>query len=238
MLNNAGPLLAEFATVDFVAVAFLVLSLFGTSYIVENPPKSYPSTHILMGRYRLDWMREMASRDVRIFDAQLLATLRQGTTFFASTSLIAIGGAAAILGQIERVETVASGLDASLSAPTAVWEVKILLVMLLMGFAFLKFVWSIRLYGYCGLMMAALPDESQRSTALIKAERAGRLNILADRAFTRALRSTYFSLAALAWLLGPWPLLIAVGFTVSVIWRREFASKTRALVLEDIADAG
>ena len=45
-----------------------------------------------MAEHRRNWMQHMAARDVRIFDAQVLNGLRQGTAFFASTTMIATGG--------------------------------------------------------------------------------------------------------------------------------------------------
>ncbi|WP_112320460.1 DUF599 domain-containing protein [Oceanibium sediminis] len=235
IINDASSIATLFTGIDLAAVAFLIGSILGVTWLIEHPPRARSSTHRLMRHYRIEWMLEMADRDVRIFDAQVLATLRQGATFFASTTLIAIGGGAAILGQADRVETVASDLDPALSAPLIVWEVKILLAMILLGFAFLKFVWSIRLFGYSAVMMAAMPNDGHSDRARARARRAAEVQVLADRSFTRALRNIYFALAALAWFLGPEALIGAVLLTLGVILRREFASRTRALLLEDQA---
>ena len=50
-----------------------------------------------MNEYRLRWMLEMQRRDNRIVDAALLGTIQSSTSFFASTSLIAIGSSLALL---------------------------------------------------------------------------------------------------------------------------------------------
>jgi len=42
----------------------------------------------------------------------------------------------------------------------------------------------------------------------------------------------YFALAAMAWLLGPVALILATALTLLVLWRREFASHSRSLLLE------
>ena len=39
----------------------------------------------------------MLDRDMRMFDMQIMASLQNGTAFFASTSLLAIGGALTLL---------------------------------------------------------------------------------------------------------------------------------------------
>lgn len=231
---NPGPLLSAFAPADWIAAALTLAMLFLSTRLIEHPPARRPSTHVLMHHYRRTWLEEMARRDVRIFDAQLLATLRQGTSFFASTTLIAIGGGAAALGQTERLDSVASDLNESLSAPVVVWEVKILFVIAFLTYAFLKFVWSMRLFGYCAVIMAATPSDQDPEAAQAMAARAARVNILADRAFTRGLRGLYFAIAALGWFLGPYVMIGAVLLTASILWRREFKSQTRAALLEGV----
>lgn len=236
MIDNASSIATLLTRLDLAGVIFLLAAFQGVTWLIEYPPRARPSTHLLMRAYRVRWMLEMADRDVRIFDAQVLATLRQGATFFASTTLIAIGGGAAILGQADRLEMVAADLDPGLSAPLIVWEVKILLCMILLGIAFLKFVWAIRLFGYCAVMMAAMPNDGHSEVARARARRAGEVQILADRSFTRGLRAIYFALAGLAWFLGAQALIVAVILTLGIVLRREFASRTRALLLQDMAE--
>ena len=50
-----------------------------------------------MNGYRETWMRRMLAREQRMVDMQIMAALQNGTAFFASTSLFAIGGALTIL---------------------------------------------------------------------------------------------------------------------------------------------
>ena len=45
------------------------------------------------------------------------------------------------------------------------------------------------------------------------------------------MRAIYFALSAAAWILGPVPLILATLATVAVLWRREFASQSRAALL-------
>ena len=77
-----------------------------------------------MDDFRRDWMREMVTRQPRMFDAQVVAANRQGSTFFASTTMIAIGGGLALLGNTARLDGVADDLAIG-SAPAVVWEIKI-----------------------------------------------------------------------------------------------------------------
>ena len=47
-----------------------------------------------MHRYREVWMRRTLNREVRMVDMQIMAALQNGTAFFASTTLLALGGPA------------------------------------------------------------------------------------------------------------------------------------------------
>jgi uncharacterized membrane protein len=50
-----------------------------------------------MNGYREVWIRRLLDRDARMVDMQIMASQQNGTAFFASTSLLAIGGALALL---------------------------------------------------------------------------------------------------------------------------------------------
>lgn len=214
---------------DICAVALIAVSWLACSLVIEHPPKSRPSVSVLMASYRRIWMRHFVTRQPRIFDSQIVGSLRQGTAFFASASMIAIGGVFALLGNTDRLQGVAEDLTVG-ADPIVVWEVKLILVLLFVANAFLKFVWSNRLFGYCSVMMGAVPnDESE--TAYARAAKAAEINIFAARGYNRGLRSVYFGIAASAWLLGSVALIGATVLAVVVILRREFASQSREVLL-------
>lgn len=225
--------LALFTTLDFVAVGFVLVIWWGMTHLIENPPKSRPSMSNLMADYRREWMQQFIHRQPRIYDAQIVGGLRQATAFFGSATLLAIGGALALIGNADQVSGVASDF-ALMEAPRFVWEIKIVLILVFTTNAFLKFVWSNRLFGYCSIVMSALPVDTTDPLCDLRADQAAQLNISAARAFNRGLRSVYFGLAACAWLAGPLALIGTTILTVFVIYRREFASLSRATLLRKL----
>ena len=108
--------------------------------------------------------------------------------------------------------------------------------MALLANALLKFVWSHRLFGYCAIMMAAVPNDYNDPMAAPRARQAAEINITAAKSFNRGLNSIYFALAALGWLIGPLELIAATVLTAGVQLRREFASQSRLVMLEDMRD--
>ena len=173
----------------------------------------------------------MAARDVRIFDAQVLNGLRQGTAFFASTTMIATGGALALIGNADQLIGVAIDLNLNASSQV-VWEIKLLLLLFFLTNAFVDFVRAHRLFGYCAILMAAVPNDPNDPLTLPTARKASEVNITGARSYNRGLRAIYFSLAAAAWLVGPIALIVATLITLSVLLRREFLSHSRLVLLD------
>jgi uncharacterized membrane protein len=220
-----------FTLFDFGAVAFILAAWFAIGLRIENATAKKPSVSVLMKAYRREWMKEFITRQPRIFDANILGNLRQGTTFFASSAMITIGGGVALIGNVDRLTALASDLNLG-GSPALVWDIKIAFVLLFITNAFLKFVWAHRLFGYCSIIMAAVPNEADNPTALPRAMKAAEINIIGARSFNRGLRSIYFAITALFWLVSPTALIIASCLTVFIIWRREFNSHSRTVLLQ------
>ncbi|MEX0317118.1 MAG: DUF599 domain-containing protein [Ruegeria sp.] len=219
-----------FSPYDFAAVALLVAAWMWIGWRIDNPAPGKPSVTALMAEFRRIWMVQMVTRQPRMFDAQLVANMRQSTAFFASTSMIAIGGALALFGNTERLAGVANDLAIG-SAPAVVWEIKILITLLFLSNAFLKFVWAHRLFGYCAVLMAAVPNDPEDALAYPRAGQAAEVCNTAARSFNKGLRAIYFALAAVAWMLGPVALILATLATLALLYRREFASHSRGVLL-------
>ncbi|MFV0333371.1 MAG: DUF599 domain-containing protein [Tropicimonas sp.] len=224
--------LSLLAPLDIFALILLVLCWYGIGWRIEHPMGGRRSVSNLMIAYREDWMREFLTRQPRIFDATILSMLRQGTTFFASSSMIAIGGGLALISNPQPLSDVAGGLVSD-QVPEILWEIKLLPVLLFLVSAFLAFVWSHRQFGYCGVLMASIPNDPDHPVCMTRALKTAELNSRAARSFNRGMRSVYFALGATAWLAGAVPLIIGSLAVTAMIWRREFASGSRRLLLPD-----
>ena len=215
---------------DAVAAAFLICAYFLLGWMIEHSPKSRPSVTKIMSENRREWLRVFVTRDPRIFDSQIMGSLRQGTAFFASTCIFAIGGVFALIANTDPLRGVAAEISTE-DIPIVVWQVKLGLVALMLSNGFLKFVWANRIFGYCSVMMAAVPNDPDHPEALPRALQAAELNIRAAINFNRGLRSMYFALGGLAWLIGSAPFLGATAAVIWLIWSREFASLPRDILL-------
>lgn len=218
---------------DVTAALLLFASWFAIGWFTERPPASRPSVSVLMKRFRREWMVNFITRDPRIFDGNILTSLREGTAFFASACMIATGGILALIGNTDPLRGLAETLALTPSGGV-LWELKLLVTMIFVVHAFLKFVWAHRLFGYCAIMMAAVPDDPRDPLAGDRAMQAADLNITAARSFNAGLRSVYFALGSLGWLAGPWTLLLGTAVVLFVTWRREFASSSRQVIMRSL----
>ena len=226
-----AALLSLFTPLDLFAVGLLLASWFGIGRIIEHPrPWHRTSVTVMMSELRRDWMRQLARRENRIFDSQILGGLRQGSAFFASTSLIAIGSLITVAGNVDLLGAVSEGIFGR-SGSVEETQVKLLAVVAILIEGFLRFVWANRVFGYCAVAMAAVPEAGEPNAERM-ALTAAELNIRAAYNFNRGLRSIYFALAALAWTLGPWPLLVATVICVANLLEREFTSKPHRILKE------
>lgn len=225
-------LLGPFDTLDATALALTLLCWLAIGWFIEHPPAARPSVSLLMQEYRREWMRQFVTRQPRIFDAAMIDSLRQGTAFFASASMIAIGGGIALIGNPGMV----LGLAKDLTLPTDAtgFQLRVLLVVVFLSNALLKFIWAHRLFGYCSILMAAVPNDPEDPVASFRAAQSAELNITAAKSFNRGLHSIYFALGSLGWLLGPYALIGTTLLTSSVLIRREFASASREVMRRSV----
>ena len=231
-MHMLSALQTAFTRLDALAFAVLILAWLVTGRLAEKPPRWRPSVSLLMQDYRRRWMVEFLDRDPRIFDISVMDSLRQGTAFFASASMIAIGGGVAMIGNAATLQGLAQ--DLTIGADPAELRIKLIVVVGFLSNALLKFVWSHRLFGYCSIMMAAVPNDYTNPLAAPRAQQTAEINITAAKSFNRGLNSIYFALATLGWLIGPEALIAATLLTAGVLLRREFASHSRAVMLEDM----
>src|SRR5436309_5589687 len=212
--------------VDVAAVAFFVLEWTVDAITLEHSDYGRNSLSSRMNVFREVWMRRMLDREARMVDMQIMGSLQNGTAFFASTSLIAIGGALALLRATNDALAVLRELPVDLTPLPALWEIKCVGLILIFIYAFFKFAWSYRLFNYVAILLGAMPPAAECDTAEAEAHviRTTRLFESAGRHFNRGQRAFFFALGYLGWFISPWVLFATTAAVVIVTWRRQFAS--------------
>lgn len=225
---------------DIVALAFFLICWGAYSLAMQGRVISRPSLSALMNRQREVWMRTMAQRELRMIDTSIMNGLQQGTAFFASSCLIAIGGCFALLGSTDAVLNVLADIptpgDLAVTA-RPMFEAKVFGLIAALSYAFFKFGWSYRLFNYCSILIGAVPildggsgDQTRIDAAVAK---AARMNVLAGQHFNIGMRAIFFSIGYLGWFAGPWTFMASTVFILAVLVRRQFFSRARRAVLEE-----
>jgi uncharacterized membrane protein len=214
---------------DLFAFIWFVTAWLGYSLLIERTDKGRTGLNALMNGYRQEWMGRLIARDMRMVDAQVTTALQNGTAFFASTSLIAVGGTLTLLRATEQILPVMALLPYSAKPTPEAWELKMLGLTVIFVYAFFKFAWSYRLFNYFAIMVGAAPPPEEKDTPAAKAfaHRAGSLCADAGRHFNRGQRAFFFALGYLGWFIGPVPFAVTTAGILVVMWRRQFASDAR-----------
>jgi uncharacterized membrane protein len=213
-------------SVDILAVGFFVLEWTVYAITLEHSAYGRDSLSARMHVYREVWIRRLLDREARMVDMQIMSSLQNGTAFFASTSLLAIGGALALLRSTSEALAVLKALPIDLSPSTALWEIKCVGLVLIFVYAFFKFAWAYRLFNYVAILLGAMPPAPKRDSPEAEAHviRTTKVFEAAGRHFNRGQRAFFFALGYLGWFVSPWVLFVTTALVVIVTWRRQFAS--------------
>ncbi len=213
-------------SVDILAVGFFILEWLVYAITLEHTAYGRDSLSARMNVYREVWVRRLLDREARMVDMQIMASLQNGTAFFASTSMFAIGGSLALLRAGPDAAIVLAKLPMDLSPSAHLWELKCVGLILIFVYTFFKFAWAYRLFNYVAILYGAMPPAAKRDTPEAEAHvlRTTRLFEAAGRHFNRGQRALFFALGYLGWFISPWVLFVTTAAVVIVTWRRQFAS--------------
>jgi uncharacterized membrane protein len=224
-----------FTIVDYLGLAFFALAWMAYWAAVELTPAGRRGLNPLMNEYRHRWMEQLVVRENRIVDTTILASLQNGTAFFASTSLIAVGGVLALFQSTDTVVGLFAELPFGLSTTRVAWEVKVMGLAVVFVYAFFKFAWSYRLFNYVAILVGSVPvlRDDNHEEALAAARRAAAMSVVAGKHFNRGQRAFFFALAYLGWFVSAYVFIAATAAVLYVMWKRQFASDAREALLGD-----
>ena len=194
-----------------------------------------PSLLAMTNRERARWMLQTSYRENRVVDGVVVQNMSTSPSFFASTTILIIGGLLAVLSATERATELVREIPFAARTSVIVFDMKVVLLTAIFVYAFFRFTWSLRQYTFGALLVAAAPDhkswldEAQR---LAFASRAGRVMGMAAETFNDGLRAYYMAFAAIGWFFSPWAFMAGTVGVVWILYRREFHSEVLAVLAE------
>ncbi|WP_237154229.1 DUF599 domain-containing protein [Oryzibacter oryziterrae] len=216
-----------FTSWDIAAVLWFLATWLGQSWLTEQSPWKDKALSNAINSARHQWIARCSGRDLRMIDTAIMAGLQNGTAFFASTSLLAIGGGFTLLHSIDLAVGVVANLPVTLSpANRAAFEVKVIGLIAIYAYAFFKFGWAYRMFNYASILLGALPYKDQLGTPEMEraVNRCAAITVIAGKNFNRGLRAFFMSIGFLGWFIGPAALFLSASFLLAVLVRRQFFS--------------
>jgi len=208
-------------------VWFVLWAVGYSAYSRRKGRRSRPSLVVAMFQYRKKWFTHMITRHNRIGDIAAVNGLQSTSTFFASSTILILGGLFALLGNPERLIDVVSEIPFTRHASILVWQAKILLLIFVFVYAFFQFTWSVRQFNFCVILLCAAPEPTpEPSKHGADIDLLTEIASFAAETFNYGLRAYYFALAALTWFLHPWLFVASSVGVVYILYQREFHSRT------------
>jgi uncharacterized membrane protein len=234
-MDTMRTLIAVLPWLDWLAMAVFFAAWAGYARFARLQAARTPSLLASTNRVRREWMLAVTQRENRVLDGVVVQNLSVSPSFFASTTLLIIGGLLAMLGTTERASELVREIPFAARTTELVFDLKVVLLTAIFIYAFFRFTWSLRQYSFGILLVAAAPergaysDEAERQRF---ADRAGRVVGMAAETFNDGLRSYYMSFAAMAWFFSPLAWLVATAGVIFILYRREFRSDVLAVLNE------
>lgn len=214
-------------SIDVAAFVWFFICVFGYAWATHHGRLAHGGLILAINRQRAEWMENMAQRDNRMVDIQVLGTLSRGNAFFASTAVIVTGALAAVFTSVEELQALTAKFPFLRQTTVFMWQVKVIFLIGIFVFAFFKFAWAFRLSNYTAIMIGATPiyTEDNAKQCLEHAARAATLAGLVGQHANSGMRAYYFGLAGLGWFIHPVVFMLAVLWVVVVLYRREYRSR-------------
>jgi uncharacterized membrane protein len=221
---------------DWLALALFFAGWVGYARFARARSTVQPSLLALTNRERRRWMLQTTLRDNRVIDRVVVQNLSTSPSFFASTTILIIGGLLAVLSTTEKASELVREIPFAARTSLLVFDLKVVLLTSIFVYAFFGFTWSLRQYSFGAILVAAAPEHRQFEDEAARqafADRAGRVVGLAAETFNDGLRAYYMAFAVCAWFLSPWVFVAATAGVVFILYQREFRSDVLAVLRDD-----
>jgi uncharacterized membrane protein len=223
-------LFRQITLTDALALVWFVLGWWGyAAFARRRAVAGRGSLLATTNRFRRLWMLQTTARDNRVIDGVVVQNLSTSPSFFASTTILIIGGLLALLGATEEAAKVVKEIPFAARTSPFVFDLKLFVLAAVFVYAFFRFTWSMRQYTFGALLIASAPDpkafESGEASREEFADRAGRVVGLAAETFNDGLRAYYMAFAVILWFFSPLAFALGTAGIIYLLYQREFRSE-------------
>src|SRR5262245_4961881 len=120
--------LAELSWRDWLAILFFFGGWIGYAVWAKRRAYATPSLLGSTNRIRREWMLRSTWRDNRVIDGVVVQSLSSSPSFFASTTILIVGGLLAVLSATERASELVREIPFAARTSVLVFDLKLLLL--------------------------------------------------------------------------------------------------------------
>src|SRR5450631_99420 len=142
---------------DWIGLGVFFVAWAGYAHFARRGAGSGRSVLASTNRVRRQWMLQTTYREVRVIDGVVIQNLSSSPSFFASTTILIIGGLLAVLGG-DKANELVRDLPFAARTTTIIFDMKLILLLAIFVYVFFRFTWSMRQYTFGALLIAAAPD--------------------------------------------------------------------------------
>jgi len=209
--------LAAFAASGILLVAY---HRFLAYKVRHKPAYTVQAVNVIA---RTAWVESIMRDGKR--DVLAIQTLRNSTmaaTFLASTAVVLIIGVMTLSGQADKLDSTWHILNIFGAKHAALWQIKLLLMLIDLFFAFFSFSMSIRIFNHVGYMINV--PLAMNKKMISPAHVAVHLN-RAGYFYSIGMRSYHLVVPLVFWLFGPHFMLASTVGLIVVLYRLDRAPK-------------
>lgn len=165
---------------------------------------------------RSEWVKViMSTQDSSLLAIQTLRNSTMSATFLASTAVLLMVGVLTLSGQSTNLETTWHVLNFAGALRPEVWLAKILMMLIVLFFAFFCFSNAIRIFNHVGYIINVRGpgDGSNRYAPTLVASELNR----GGKYFSLGTRAYYYLIPLVCWLFGPLYMVISTIILVMVL---------------------
>lgn len=221
--------------VDAVAFIWFFSIWFGYARFSRKRAKNHHCLSSILCTLRVEWMNAVVYKEQHIADAALIGNVERTVTFFASSTIFVLAGVLTVTASNDAFVRVLHELPFTVEQSHSLVLLKLGGLSMIMVYAFFKFTWAVRKFGFVSILLGMAPSVSK---ATVGEEEKARFAVntakIIDQAgheYNYGLRAYYFALGYLCWFVSPWLLIVAAVIVTGILYRREYHSRVlRALL--------
>lgn len=217
------------SVLDFSALLFFFICWIGYSLFARKRAKTTHCLSSILCSLRIDWFSTVMNKENQVADASLIGNVERTVTFFASSTILVLAGVFTVLAHADEVVLVLNEIPLSPDTVAILVQFKLSVLALIFVYAFFKFTWSIRQFGFVSVLLGASVEYHQGNKPAEErarfARHAAKVLDQSGHEYNKGLRTYYFALAYLSWFLHPLLLMAASAIVVVILYRREYRSR-------------